>query len=304
MTFSDIKKQTRTNGPAGFLSSDLKCGSILLVRVGIVQATFDEHNPTATQIEKPYRQVSKLMHIIPVLDILNGVVVRGVAGRRKEYRPIHSSLTDSVDPSVILRLLNQQFGLSECYIADLDAIQGRSLNRCTLAELARSTDSLIVDRGVRAAADVEELRELGIDRAVIAMETLPGLEVAAELVRKFGADSLTASIDLQNGQPLISNREWRNATPLQIVNDMIKAGFHQFIVLDLASVGMDGGISTLSLCRELKSQLPSAHVITGGGIRGPADLLAAQESGVDAVLVASALHDGRLSVEDTRPFIR
>ena len=37
------------------------------------------------------------MLTIPVLDIVNGVVVRGVAGNRQQYRPIRSLLTESVD---------------------------------------------------------------------------------------------------------------------------------------------------------------------------------------------------------------
>lgn len=282
----------------------MKGSPIPVVRVDIVQATFHEHKPTATQIEKRYLQVTKPMHIIPVLDIMNGVVVRGLAGKREQYRPICSSLTDSVNPYVILQLFQQQLGFTNFYIADLDAIQGRSLNRCTLAELSRCTDSLIVDRGVRAIEDVDELRELKINKAVIALETLPGQEFAAALVQEYGADSLIASIDLQNGIPITSSIEWLHAKPVEIIRQLISAGFHQFIVLNLASVGMDSGISTLPLCQALKSLLPSATVITGGGIRGPADLMEAEQANVDAVLVASALHDGRLLAEDIRPFIK
>jgi hypothetical protein len=39
------------------------------------------------------------MRILPVLDLMNGVVVRGVGGRRSEYRPVASRLAVSADPA-------------------------------------------------------------------------------------------------------------------------------------------------------------------------------------------------------------
>jgi phosphoribosylformimino-5-aminoimidazole carboxamide ribotide isomerase len=40
---------------------------------------------------------------------------------------------------------------------------------------------------------------------------------------------------------------------------------------------------------------PFLEIISGGGVRGPRDLQALAAAGADAALVASALHDGRLS---------
>ena len=43
---------------------------------------------------------------------------------------------------------------------------------------------------------------------------------------------------------------------------------------------------------------PDVELVAGGGIRGVEDLLRLAEAGCDAVLVASALHDGRITIED------
>ena len=64
------------------------------------------------------------MRVIAVLDIMGGVVVRGIAGRRSEYRPIRSSLCSSSEPAAVARAIVERFGLQEFYIADLDAIAG------------------------------------------------------------------------------------------------------------------------------------------------------------------------------------
>ena len=64
------------------------------------------------------------MRIIPVLDIMGGVVVRGVAGRRSEYRPIQSQLCSIAEPATVAQAIVDRFRTIEFYIADLDAIAG------------------------------------------------------------------------------------------------------------------------------------------------------------------------------------
>ena len=64
------------------------------------------------------------MRVLPVLDVLKGHVVRGVAGRRQEYRPIQSRLASSSQPLAIAGGFRRHFGLTEFYLADLDAILG------------------------------------------------------------------------------------------------------------------------------------------------------------------------------------
>jgi phosphoribosylformimino-5-aminoimidazole carboxamide ribotide isomerase len=76
------------------------------------------------------------------------------------------------------------------------------------------------------------------------------------------------------------------------------------IVLDLAQVGVDAGISTLELCRHLHDTHPSVEIISGGGVRHVDDLTQLASAGCDAALVASALHDGRLTTDDIARFSR
>ena len=62
------------------------------------------------------------MKILPVLDLLDGIVVRGVAGKRNAYRPVESQLVDNPDPIFVAEAFRNHFGLTEFYLADLDAI--------------------------------------------------------------------------------------------------------------------------------------------------------------------------------------
>jgi phosphoribosylformimino-5-aminoimidazole carboxamide ribotide isomerase len=78
----------------------------------------------------------------------------------------------------------------------------------------------------------------------------------------------------------------------------MRSGAERLIVLDIAQVGTSRGPTAVPLCRRIREAAPEVELITGGGIRGREDLETLAAVRVDAVLVASALHDGRLTRED------
>ena len=59
--------------------------------------------------------------IIPVIDLKGGQVVRGVAGRRGEYRAVQSRMVQDARPKTVARAFATQFGFRQGYVADLDA---------------------------------------------------------------------------------------------------------------------------------------------------------------------------------------
>jgi phosphoribosylformimino-5-aminoimidazole carboxamide ribotide isomerase len=58
------------------------------------------------------------------------------------------------------------------------------------------------------------------------------------------------------------------------------------------------GTGTLELVRRLRLSHPRLEITAGGGVRGVDDLRQLAEAGCDAALVASALHDGRITAKD------
>ena len=240
------------------------------------------------------------MQIIPVIDIMNGIVVHGVAGKRSQYRRIQSRLTDSCDPSVLLKQFQEKFGTTTCYVADLDAIVHQQPNRCTLAELTRSETSLIVDGGVRSVADATDLIDLGVDSVVVGLETLPGPDVAEELIAEFLPQQLILSLDLRNGSVQSPHPSWSEKLPIDVASELIEIGYQSLIVLDVATVGTLEGNSTLEICMQIKNSHPNVRVITGGGVRSIEDLQELRSGGVDGALVASAIHNGQISPQDLR----
>jgi phosphoribosylformimino-5-aminoimidazole carboxamide ribotide isomerase len=238
------------------------------------------------------------MRIIPVLDVLGGVVVRGVGGRRREYRPVVSRLTASSAPPDVARAFAEHFALTELYLADLDAIAGAAPAWATYADLHAGGFRLWVDAGVRRPADAQALVQAGVATAVVGLETVAGPAALREIVSELGARAIF-SLDLRDGAPLGEGAGWEGDA-WSVAARAVGLGVRRLLVLDLARVGVGAGTGTEALCARLATAYPEVELSAGGGVRGAADLRQLRDCGVRAVLVASALHDGALTAADLR----
>ncbi|MBX9681046.1 MAG: hypothetical protein K2X38_20000 [Gemmataceae bacterium] len=238
------------------------------------------------------------MRVLPVLDLLSGQVVRGVAGQRETYRPIVSRWTTSAEPLAVAQALRDAYGLTCFYVADLDAILRRQSNIAAVGSLLADGFSLYVDAGIRTLDDALQL-PLQLE-LVIGLETIVGPDELQRLSESVGSNRLIFSLDLKAGVPLA--REAWPSSPRAIADLAVALGVRRLLILDLAKVGVGEGLGTDDLCRDLRRASPNLELLAGGGVRGADDLTHLESLGLDAVLVASALHDGRLTPEDVARF--
>jgi phosphoribosylformimino-5-aminoimidazole carboxamide ribotide isomerase len=102
------------------------------------------------------------------------------------------------------------------------------------------------------------------------------------------------SVDLRDGRlispdPGLAGRGPAAAAPLARA-----LGARELLVIDLARVGSGTG-PPLDAVSELAVALPEVAVYAGGGVRGDGDLRALESAGATGALVATALHEGRLT---------
>jgi len=247
----------------------------------------------------------KAMQVIPVIDLMNGCVVRGVAGRRSEYRPIETRMAADTTAQSIARAFIGRFGFETVYVADLDAIEGRSPNLESWSAIHGCGLKMWLDAGVGTAKSYSRVRELlesrNIDaKVIIGLECWKDPDEDGWLVERARSQAVMFSLDLKNGAPLHRINQWRNRSAIEIARSAHAKGFFDMIVLDLADVGVSQGPQTLALCKQMIAELHPLRVTAGGGVRGMADLEVLADAGCDAALVASALHDGRLTQADIR----
>jgi phosphoribosylformimino-5-aminoimidazole carboxamide ribotide isomerase len=224
------------------------------------------------------------MDIIPVIDIRNGVAVRAVAGRRADYRPLVTPLAATSAPLDVAQGLMSLWPFKALYIADLDAIEGRGDNLAVVRDIARRFPhlSLWVDAGFCRGEDAADWVAMEAVAPVYGSETLESLAALESLPARailsldFRGDALLGPEGL-----LAASATW----PRRV------------IVMTLDRVGMGAGpdLDGLASVREVAKD---RSVVAAGGVRGVDDLVALKKAGVAGALVATALHEGRVTAAD------
>ena len=238
------------------------------------------------------------MKVIPVIDILNGVVVHAVRGKRREYQPLQSNLCKSVEPLEVAKAF-KKLGFSELYIADLDAITRGSVNFQVLKRIVDETGlKLMVDAGVADLETAKKLLDCGVSKVVIGTETLQSKSFVGEAVRLFGSDRVIVSLDLKGDKVLVKLGFAGCKNPMCLLREFKEMGVSGVIVLDLARVGSGEGVNVDFLKKVLEDI--SIDVYVGGGVRDIKDLVELKNLGVSGVLVATALHSGKISMDDLK----
>ncbi len=233
-----------------------------------------------------------MLQLVPVIDLLNGHVVRGIAGNRDHYQHNVSCLLEGSSPVPTALAFKEKFNVDAIYVADLDGLEGRGVSEEVIRELAETGLKLTVDAGVTTAAMANRLLELGVAEVVVPLESLETLSSLSEILDAIDPERTVFSLDIKNGKALGKVAEQSNVH--EIAMEAINLGVRQTIVLDLAGVGCSQGVLTSDLCHELKVATPDVRIWSGGGVRNIEDIAVLEESLLDGVLVASALHDGAI----------
>jgi len=238
------------------------------------------------------------MKVIPVLDILNSKVVHAIKGKRKDYRPIQSSLTSSAEPLEVAEAFKNK-GFRELYIADLDAIIDCSTNFQVLKQIIDNTGlKLMVDAGITNLDRAQKLLESGVSKLIVGTETLTEKSFVSEAIHLFGKDRVVVSIDLKDGKVLVKTGFDGCTEALCLLREFVEMGVSNFIILDLSKVGSSEGINS-DLFKQIQETL-KLEIYVGGGARSIQDLIVLKNLGVSGVLVATALHNGKITVQQLK----
>ncbi len=229
------------------------------------------------------------LEIIPVIDIRHGLVVRAVMGRRELYRPIDTPLSRTAMPEDVVMGLLGLHDFETIYIADLDAIEGTGDNTGAVTLLRKRFAHLDIwiDNGIAARDAIRAWLDGDRGTLVLGSESQTGADVA----RSFKDDPrLVLSLDFresafQGPSELLDPSHWPE----------------RVIAMTLARVGGASGpdFERLSQLRRLG---PGHRIYAAGGVRGSDDLQSLADMGVSGVLIASALHDGRLTETEIAKF--
>jgi phosphoribosylformimino-5-aminoimidazole carboxamide ribotide isomerase len=234
--------------------------------------------------------------VVPVLDVLRGEAVHAVGGARSRYQPLRSILHPGVDPLELARACRDALGLNALYLADLDAITGGAPNARLYHALGGLGLDLWIDPGLRDERDLAPL--LDLDCIVVAgLESLRGPEALAGVLDRVGPDRLIVSLDLWAGRPITASADaWGDAAAdaRATAARIVALGVRRLLLLDLTRVGKGDGPGVDSLFTSIQADAPGVELSLGGGIVDIEGVERYRREGAAAVLIGSALHDGRI----------
>jgi 1-(5-phosphoribosyl)-5-[(5-phosphoribosylamino)methylideneamino] imidazole-4-carboxamide isomerase/N-(5'phosphoribosyl)anthranilate isomerase len=237
--------------------------------------------------------------LLPAIDLLDGQAARleqGAMGTQTAYG----------DPVQAARTFAEQ-GATWLHVVDLDAAFGRGpRNREQIARVVRAVAPVRVEAsgGVRSAADLAALLDLGAARVVIGTAALEDPAWVLEACRRH-ADAVAVGLDARGR--VLQARGWTSSGGdlFEALARLDAAGCRRFVYTEIARDGMLSGPALGSLAEVLAAT--DRPVIASGGVSSLDDLRALAPlatRGLEGVIVGKALYAGRFTVAEALATLR
>jgi len=234
--------------------------------------------------------VMSVLTLFPAVDVTEGKavqLVQGVAGSERHYG----------DPLTAARQWQSQ-GAEWIHLVDLDAAFGRDDNAALLSEVIAALDVKVeLSGGIRDDATLRRALDAGADRVNIGTAALENPQWCDRVVAEYG-DRVAVGLDVRDGR--LAARGWtrEGGDLFEVLERLEAAGCARYVVTDVPSDGMLSG-PNLDLLAQVCDRT-AKPVIASGGISTLDDLRALRklaDTGVEGVIVGTALYEGRFTVE-------
>jgi phosphoribosylformimino-5-aminoimidazole carboxamide ribotide isomerase len=238
------------------------------------------------------------MEIIPAIDLINGKCVRLTEGdytRKTEY---------AQSPLEIAKQY-QDHGIKRLHLVDLDgAKRGKVVNWQVAEQLALHTN-LVIDfgGGVKTAAEVERIIDLGIEYVVVGSVAAKQPELFADWIVRFGPNRFMLGADVRNEMIMVSG--WLEKSFLSLMpflETQINHGISNVFCTDISKDGKLEG-PAVDLYRKIKLAFPAFNLIASGGVSSMNDIHALAKAGCNGVIIGKAIYEGRISIQDLEAYI-
>jgi phosphoribosylformimino-5-aminoimidazole carboxamide ribotide isomerase len=243
------------------------------------------------------------MRLIPAMDLRAGRCVRLLQG------DFDAETRYDADPRALLGKY-RRFGADWLHVVDLDgARDGTAGNDSVIAELAAENAlNLQVGGGLRDAAAVKRMLDLGAARAVIGSAAITHVEEVRSWLGRFGPEHLALAFDVRldrTGVPRVTTHGWREQSQISLwdaVGNFAIAGLMHVLCTD---VSRDGALCgpNVELYRNAARRYPRLQWQASGGIRDSRDLHALADAGAAAAISGRALIEELIPPRELQAFL-
>ena len=225
------------------------------------------------------------MLIIPVIDIKQGIAVHAIQGNREKYQALESELVASSDPEAICHSLMQYEQIQQIYVADLDAIMGNDHQHALIHRLIQDHTDLVIWLDSGRSFYTDHYTESDRVQQILGTEMQFSLNDLQTYVQQKPRTILSLDFDHQGFMGDERILEHPEVWPEHV------------ILMDLTRVGSHAGPDNAKV-QQIQEQLsPQQQLYVAGGIRDEKDLEILKQRQIAGVLLASALHTKKISLQ-------
>jgi phosphoribosylformimino-5-aminoimidazole carboxamide ribotide isomerase len=230
--------------------------------------------------------------VIPAVDMQDGEVVQLVGGERGTERTYGNPV------AAAQRWVEQ--GAQTLHLVDLDgAFEGERQNATAVEAILDAVDvDVQIGGGIRTEADAVGLLDRGVDRVILGTAAVETPEIV-EAISAVHPGSVMVSLDARGGEVVVSG--WTEGTgldPAEAAERYEQLGAGAILFTDVDVEGQLSGVR-MDPVRAVVDAV-DIPVVASGGVATLDDIRDLRSAGADAVVVGSALYEGRFTLEDAR----
>jgi phosphoribosylformimino-5-aminoimidazole carboxamide ribotide isomerase len=232
--------------------------------------------------------------LYPAIDLRRGRCVRLEKGRA-DRETVYGGDPHGVAAGFVAA------GARWIHVVDLDAAFGDGSNRPLIRDLASTIQARVqTGGGLRTEADLAEVLESGVARAVIGTAAIENPDLVRRAVERWGAERIAVGLDARGRRPAARGWTEESGTDLfDLARSLVDLGVLTIIHTDIERDGMMMG-PNLELSAELAAHA-GAEVIVSGGMRGMQDVHAVAEAaragrGIAGAIIGKAIYEGALDL--------
>ena len=228
--------------------------------------------------------------VIPAVDMQDGQVVQLVGGERGTGTA-YGDPVESAERWV-------EAGAETLHLVDLDgAFEGERENAAAVESIVQAVDvDVQLGGGIRTAGDAVGLLETGVDRVILGTAAVETPEIVGE-ISETHPGTVMVSLDAKGGEVVVSG--WTEGTgldPAEAAARYEAEGAGAILFTDVDVEGQLEGIRREPVERVVEAvDIP---VVASGGVSTLEDVRTLREVGASAVVVGTALYEGRFTLED------
>jgi len=226
--------------------------------------------------------------VVPAVDMQDGEVVQLVQGER-------GTETRYGDPVEAARRWVDE-GARTLHLVDLDgAFEGERTNGPAVDAILDAVDVPVqLGGGIRTREDALDLLDRGVDRVILGTAAVEEPEIVADVSEEHPG-SVMVSLDAKEGEVVVSG--WTEGTgldPAEAAARYEDLGAGAILFTDVDVEGQLSGVQTGTTRRVIEAV--DVPVVASGGVASLDDVRALREAGAAAVVVGTALYEGRFSL--------